>query len=325
MNTVLVSGASGLVGYGILRSLRRAGKELRLIGTSIYTDSVAQGFCDVFEQAPATFSDGYIDWLLEVIEKYHVDLIIPGIEVDVYKWVRHSDEIEARGTQLALNSRDLILLCEDKWVFYSELSKKRGAIVIETSLEADYDSLAAKFGVPFLVKPRRGYASKGIAIIHSADEYANVKSEVGDTLMVQPLIGQDGEEYTAAAFGDGKGGYSTVITLKRKLSKEGFTEKAEVVSMAAAEEAIALLCSWLKPIGPTNFQFITHWGELKLLEINPRISSTTSIRTAFGYNECQMAVEFYLEHRVPRQPPVRKGRAVRYIEDFIFYDDGIHL
>ena len=52
MWNILVSGASGIVGYGILRSLKKSGKELRLIGTTIYNDSVAQGFCDIFEQAP---------------------------------------------------------------------------------------------------------------------------------------------------------------------------------------------------------------------------------------------------------------------------------
>ncbi len=60
-------------------------------------------------------------------------------------------------------------------------------------------------------------------------------------------------------------------------------------------------------------------GALKLLEINPRISSSTSIRTAFGYNECAMAVEYYLEGKTPKQPVIRPGRAVRYTEDLIFY------
>ena len=54
MKNILVSGASGIVGYGILRSLKKSGKDLRLIGTTIYDDSVAQGFCDIFEQAPLT-------------------------------------------------------------------------------------------------------------------------------------------------------------------------------------------------------------------------------------------------------------------------------
>ena len=115
MKNILVSGASGIVGYGILRSLKKTRKRLRLIGTSIYDDSVAPGFCDIFEQAPLTTDEGYINWLLAVIKKHHVDLIIHGIEVDLYKWVKHIYEIEKSGTKILLNNPKLILLCEDKW------------------------------------------------------------------------------------------------------------------------------------------------------------------------------------------------------------------
>jgi carbamoyl-phosphate synthase large subunit len=109
------------------------------------------------------------------------------------------------------------------------------------------------------------------------------------------------------------------MTLRRKLSADGFTDRAEVVDVASMESTLKPLCRLFRPVGPTNFQFRLHEGTLKLLEINPRVSSATSIRTAFGYNECQMAVEYYLEGKLPEQPAIRRGRAVRYTEDLIFY------
>ncbi|WP_299376376.1 hypothetical protein, partial [uncultured Kiloniella sp.] len=89
MRTILVSGASGIVGYGILRSLQQAESTYKLIGTSIYCDSVAPGFCDIFIEAPATSDPSYLNWLLDTIDKYNIDMIIPGIEADMYKWVLH--------------------------------------------------------------------------------------------------------------------------------------------------------------------------------------------------------------------------------------------
>ena len=50
--TILVSGASGIVGYGILRSLKNAG--CTLIGTTIYEESPADCFSDIVEIAPKT-------------------------------------------------------------------------------------------------------------------------------------------------------------------------------------------------------------------------------------------------------------------------------
>lgn len=142
--------------------------------------------------------------------------------------------------------------------------------------------------------------------------------------MAQKLIGTDEEEFTISAFCDGIGGFYSIITLKRKLSSEGFTEKAEVVSSAPFILAVEELCRYFRPVGPTNFQFRTENGQLQLLEINPRVSSSTSIRTAFGYNESVMAAEYYLDHKTPVQPNIKWGKAIRYTEDFIYYADRNH-
>lgn len=325
MKSILVSGASGIVGYGILRSLKKARKAYRLIGTTIYDDSIAQAFCDIFEQAPLTSDMGYIDWLLHVIEKHHVVLIIPGIEADVYKWCEHISELERSGVTVLLNTHELISLCKDKWKFYKRLNTFNTPYTIETSLSSNFDLLVDKFGLPFLLKPRRGFGAKGIVTVETIEHFLKYKSAIGPFLMAQPIIGDEDKEYTTSAFCDGNGGYYASITLKRKLATDGFTEKAEVVRIDKFVEALDILCRNFSPQGPTNFQFREHEGTLKLLEINPRISSSTSIRTAFGYNECEMAISYYLEHQKPAQPLIRSGRAVRYIEDFIFYENRTNL
>jgi carbamoyl-phosphate synthase large subunit len=325
MKTILVSGASGIVGYGVLRSLKKSGKRLRLVGTTIYDDSVAQAFCDVFEQAPLTNNAAYIEWLLSIINKHAIDLIIPGIEVDMYKWAERVTELEKSRAKVMVNNKDLISLCKDKWLFYERLNKINTPYIIETSLASNFDYLANKFGLPFLLKPRSGFGSKGIITVDSLDVFLKYQRDIGSLLMVQPIVGNENEEFTTAAFCDGKGSFYASMTLKRKLSKEGFTEKAEVVEINGIHEALSTLCEYFKPIGPTNFQFRKHNGVVKLLEINPRISSATSIRTAFGYNECKMAVEFYLENKKPKQPLIKQGRAVRYTEDFIFYENRAHF
>ena len=319
MKTVLVSGTSGIVGYGILHSLRASGIELNLIGTTIYEDSVAQGFCDVFELAPPTTSNEYIQWLVRIIKKHQVNLLIPGIEADMYKWEECKTEIEATGAKIVINNVSLINLCRDKWLFYQELKNRNSSFAIESSLSSNYDFLADHFQLPFLLKPRQGFGSKGIVRIQDQAAFMNHKDFMNTVLIAQPIVGTDDEEFTTSAFCNGSGGFFCLMTLRRKLSKDGFTEKAEVAEIEGMREALETLCGYFKPIGPTNFQFRLHNGELKLLEINPRISSSTSIRAKFGYNESKMAVEYFLFDKLPKQPHIRKGRAVRYVEDFIFY------
>lgn len=320
MRTAFVSGASGVVGYGILRSLRKWDPSLRLVGATIYEDSPAQGFCDVFALAPRTDHADYPAWLAETFIRHRVDIAFPGIEADMYRWAGLAGSLPGAATaRLVLNEPRLIALCQDKWEFYQRVRAAGLPCVIDSSLESEFAALEQRFGLPFLLKPRRGFASKGIVRVDSQAAFLPHAARVGGTLMAQPIVGTDDEEYTTSAFCNGAGDFDALMTLRRKLSAEGFTDRAEVVDDADIPGVVRDLCALLRPIGPTNFQFRRHAGVLKLLEINPRVSSATSMRTAFGYNESAMAVEFYLDGKRPLQPAIRAGRAVRYLEDLIFY------
>jgi carbamoyl-phosphate synthase large subunit len=320
MKTIFVSGASGIVGYGTLKSLRSGDDTYRLIGSSIYDDSVAPAFCDIFELAPRTTDPAYIAWLTGIIKKYDVDMIFPGINDDMIAWNEHREALAATGTCVMLNTPALIDLCADKWDFYEVLRDAGMACAIESRLSGSFAELEAAFGLPFLLKPRRGFASKGIVIVDSAATFAAHQADLGDVVMAQPIVGDNESEYTISAFFDADSTLCCAMGLRRKLSKEGFTEKAEVAMPDGADDIMRQLADLLKPVGPTNFQFRVHDGQLKLLEINPRISSATSLRTGFGYNESDMAVRYFLDGVVPTQPPIRTGYAIRYTEDHLFYD-----
>jgi len=321
MKTILVSGASGIVGYGILKSLR-AGKDYNLVGTSIYEDSVAPAFCDIFEKAPLTSSEDYISWLKSSISKHHVDMVIPGIEDDMRKWNEQRATISGTGTTVLLNNPNLVDLCSDKWEFYLKLKDSGSALIIESMIEGDFEHLKRTLGLPFLLKPRQGFGSKGIVTVKDEDDFNEHKAEFGEKLMAQKFVGSNEEEYTVSAFFDKDSNLLCHMSLKRKLSKEGFTETAEVSEIAGIVEVLEELKKFGSPVGPTNFQFRVQDGNLKLLEINPRISSSTAIRTAFGYNESQMSVDYFLNGKVPTRPIIKKGYAVRYVEEKIFYDSS---
>ncbi len=320
MKTILVSGASGIVGYGILRSLRQSTKKIRLIGTTIYEDSIAPAFCDIFEKAPKTTDNCYIEWLCYVIKKHNVDMIIPGIEADMFKWASMYNVIKKTGVEILVNNLELVNLCGDKWLFYEKLNQSNSNLAIESRINGDFEELADEYGLPFLLKPRCGFGSKGIVMVDSSDIFQKHRQELGPIIMAQPIIGNDLEEYTISAFFDKNSCLCCYISLKRKLSRDGFTEKAQVVNVEEAENIIIDLAGIFKPVGPTNFQFRKHNGMLKLLEINPRISSATSIRTAFGYNESTMSVNYFLYGEIPAQPLIKRGTAIRYIEEYVFYD-----
>lgn len=316
----MVTGVGAIIGYGMLKSLRQADPSMRLVGTDIYRDAVGQAWADVFEQAPYTSSPDYPAWLRDVVKRHKVDLLIPGIEQDVQRLSTEPEVLCGMPVKVVLNDAGLVRLTRDKWLMHQELLRMDEAARIPSYIKGSYESLVERLGLPFILKPRQSYASKGLVKITCRADFMAHGASLGEVLLAQPLIGSDDQEYTVGAFGDGLGGVACSITLQRRLSLDGSTAKAWVRHDSSLDEVVRRLCTRFRPLGPTNLQFRFDGTNWKLLEINPRISSTSSLRTAFGYNEGAMCLDFFLGGRLPQQPEIRPGFAVRYIQDYVVHD-----
>ena len=319
MYNILVTGVGAIIGYGIVRTLKKSPLPLRVMGVDIYSHAVGQYWCDGFQPICRTDDPAYADTLKHQIDKWSIDLVIPAIEQDVSYLSHHRDRFNTDKVRLALNQQNIITLSQDKWDTF-EFLEKNNFLTIPTTLVDNYDELVSKFGSPFLLKPRRSYAGKGIEAIYSREEFNFYRPRIGNNYMAQKMIGTDDGEYTASLFGYGDGTSSIKCIMNRHLHPTGATERATVIEDKRIEEHMDQLCKILKPIGPTNFQYRYHENELYLLEINPRFSSSNSIRAAFGFNEPMMAVQFFLENKKAEIEKLQKGAAIRYLEDFIVFD-----
>lgn len=318
---VLVTGVGAIIGYGVIKSLKKSDLDVHIIGMDIYSDAVGQYWCDSFIQAIYAVDPGYIQFLKKIIHDNQIDIVFFGTEQEINRCVTDKEELGEDYKKLVLNRPSIYELTNDKWLTREFLlAHNMDNLAIPSVIAGDYDAISAKFGHEFILKPRKSYASKGIHKVDNAIDFAFYKEKMRDGFMAQRLIGDNEHEYTVGVFGLGDGTYSGYIGMKRKLSQEGATAKAEVYDDAALKQAIDALCIALKPIGPTNFQFRSEDGHYYLLEVNPRISSSTSIRMAMGYNEAEMCVRYFVNHEIIR-PRVRKGRAVRFIDEVVVFDE----
>lgn len=323
MTTLLITGTGAIIGYGALRSARGL-PGVRCIAADMFGHAAGQHFAHAFEQAPMTASTDYGAWLNKIITRHKVDLLLPGIEQDVAWLARAVASGHAPSVALALNRPELIELSSDKIAFDLCLEDMGEPARIDAATQGDFVTLAKRLGLPFLLKPRRGYAGKGIIRVATLEDFAPHADLLGEVYLAQRIVGTEEDEYTVSAFCDA-GRICAVIALRRHLSPEGATARAQTVDAAPFLQIMTRLCDAFKAEGPTNFQFRVAGGTPFLLEINPRISSATSLRTAFGYNEVAMCIDHFLLGRPVTQPDLRSGEAVRYIEDIVTYDDRTDL
>ncbi len=313
MYRILITGVGAIIGYGIIKTIKMSCFNAYIVGCDIYEDAVGQKWCNKFYQAIPSASDTYISFLTDLIEKEKIDLVFFGTEQEILKC---ATETFSYRNICVLNNRFLIHLAQDKWDTHCYL-KEHFFQTIPTFIEGSYEDLSAILGNKLLLKPRNSYASKGIVEVSSKEEFIFWKKKMGTSFMAQQIVGNKQEEYTASIFGYGDGTSTNCICLRRKLGQDGATWIAEVCANETIFEEVGKLTKLLKPVGPTNYQFRIHQGNAMLLEINPRISSATSIRAIFGFNEAELCIKFWMECTKQTALEIRKGKAVRYIADLL--------
>ncbi|ADN78405.1 ATP-grasp domain-containing protein [Geobacter sulfurreducens] len=318
---VLVTGVGAIIGQGIIKSLRMTGPPLKIVGIDRNPSAFGAKYCDAFYAKPVSENDPhYPEFIKAVVQIEGVELIIPGIELDVFYFDENRELFQDSNVKLVLNHHALIEIAKDKWKTVQTLIT-HGIEPIPSTLSNEWSDCVTLLGPPPLImKPRHGNGSRGIVILENERDFNYWKSKTNQEVMVQRIVSSMDEEYTVAVFGLGDGTASAPIILRRTLASSGSTLTAQVIlEDTSITNMINTLNQLFAPIGPTNYQFRKEGDKTFLLEVNPRISSATSLRAAFNYNEAWMCVEYFL-HGIPPEPiNIKNGRAVRFVEDYVEY------
>jgi len=311
MFTILVTGVGSIIGYGIIGSLRRSEISTRIIGIDINSDAYGRWVSDHFITGVRASSQDFIPLINRISEDYKIDLVIPGIEQDLFALWDNRDRIK---TRVVFNSDVCIGLSRNKYETYRYLSQF-DIRLIPTLKDSSYKDCVNVLGLPFLLKPLSSSASKGIETIYNEDEFNFYTRKNAGCCIYQKIVGSPESEYTVAVFGNGAGQFFDYIILKRKLSGEGATQKAVMTEDEDILDYVKHLCRILKPEGPTNIQLRKEGSKVYLLEINARISSACSIRTLMGYNDPEMCIKYYLINQKIKPSNKIPGKVIRYISD----------
>jgi len=293
-------------------------RPVQIIGLDRNPYAFGAHLCDVFYSKPKNEDDEeYLSFLEKLIKKHNVNLILPGIEHDVFYFNSHRSDLRKFQALPVLNNKELIDIGHDKWKT-TQVLLDAGIQVIPGIITDTWQKCTSKLGPPPLIlKPLHGNGSRGIVLLYTEQDFDYWNYKTSDKFMIQKIIGTDDQEYTASVFGFGDGASTNPIVFRRKLSQNGSTLSAEVVQDRSISDLIDRLNILFKPLGPTNYQFRQESEITYLLEVNPRISSATSFRAAFGFNEAWMCIDYFLNGIHPNPQPKQTGKAVRYTEDWI--------
>jgi carbamoyl-phosphate synthase large subunit len=317
---IAITGVGALIGQGIAKALKHL-DDITTIGVDRKITLLSESFCNTCVQKPNCTEDSaaYLQFWLDFIKDKDIALIIPGISHDMNFFLKNSDTFANCGVQIVLNDPKLIALTQDKFKF-DAVYRTLGLPTIPTATPSTWQKALEILGpAPLLLKPRIGEGSAGIVLLHDELDFNYWTKKAAENWMLQKIIGQDDQEFTVGTFGFGDGTSLKPIIFRRTLSRSGHTQEATVVEHKAITSITRKIVQHFKPIGPTNLQFRVQDDTPYLLEINPRFSSSCSLRTAFGYNEAIMCIQYYLDGIKPAEPEIKFGFGQRYNEDNVTY------
>ena len=276
MNNILILGAGGPAGIGVIKSLRETNFDINII--SIDCNELSAGFhmSDKYYVVPKVESKSYLSEVLKIVKKENIDLILPTTERDIIKISKNKNKF--KGVTLFMSDHKTIINCSDKLKFYDKCKNKFD--LPETSEEFDIDW-------PVFCKPKVGSGSRGaklcadMSCIKLLEETFSPERSC-DYVFQEYLPGQ---EYTIDVLCDMNSNPLVAVPRKRLETKAGISSKGEIVKDNFIEKACFDICKFLKLKGPVCIQMKEDDNKkLKFVEVNTRAGGGSYFATLAGVN-----------------------------------------
>ena len=291
---VLVTAVGGIVGEGIVKSLKLANMsnstpiKYRIYGADMNERAAGLYRCDCGILVPPASDPGYIASIKKIIAEEDIRAIYIGSDIELVPLTQAKPDIESTSEAVVItNPENVIQTARDKWKTFQFLKKNHLPMAM-SCLPDEKEEFVRDFKFPLVVKPREGYASLHFYIVHSLEEmdYAlHAIEKHGWNPIIQEYLNGREQEFTSGVTIDKTGSYVMSSISLRKLPKSGQTYKALVDSFDQIRKSAENVAIEVGARGPINVQAKFDGGQAKVFEINPRLSATTPIRAAAGVNE----------------------------------------
>jgi len=316
-HTIAVTGAGGGVGQSIIKSLyntdyRVIALDGETLGTGLYAVPLSY-------KIPYVNSSEYLSTLLYICEQEKVDLLFPGLDIELEILSKNIDKFKRIGTTVIVSDLNVVKISNNKQYMYDCLTK------INTTVPFTIPFLQAKIEdikYPIIFKQMvDGARSQNVFLVKSVDEFKSIIQSIEfplNNFIIQEYI--EGDEYTCGTInldGECKG----AIIMRRTL-RDGDTYKCFSIKNEMIEKVIKDIANKIKPFGACNFQLRVKNDIPYIFEINARCSGTTASRTLCGFNEPKMIADYLLKNIEPTYD-IKELTILRYWNELIVDNEDV--
>lgn len=250
-------------------------KELKIFGADITGTAPALAYCDFVRKVVPMKDEHYVQNLLDICLKDHIDLVIPTIDTDLLVLSENKHIFQEQGTDVLISEPNMISICRDK--------NNTSQFFVDCGLKAPMpvnDWHEYLEGFPAFIKPKDGSSSINAYKVDSLNELEVYAKQVDDYI-VQPFI--SGREYTIDIFCDFDGNPLTIVPRERLQIRAGEVLKTKIVLDEIMINEAKAICKSFKPCGPLTVQLIRDDNGIDwFIEINPRFGGGAPLSMKAG-------------------------------------------
>jgi carbamoyl-phosphate synthase large subunit len=292
----------------------------KLLATDVSPAAAAVQEADGSVIVPHVGNVEYLPALTEIVRKHKIRLIVPLTDLDLRSLARKRDDFLAMDCEVMIGTDEAITLCRDKIQFSRFLQAQSLPSIRTLPLNAFWKNPF----FPCFVKPVKGSAGKGTAVIEDeADLNAHVEM-FGKKLLVQDYI--PGQEFTVDVYQSQDGQVRCVVPRQRLLVRGGEVDQGITVKDPQIIDATVDLARHIDGLwGVYCCQCRRPKGkEPHFFEVNPRFGGGSPLSIAAGAN-----LPLYLLQEVTGKPLTAEMNAftdqllmLRYSEEFFLPFDN---
>ncbi len=317
LHRVAVTGVSGDIGLGTLHGLRAGPRDVHIIGLDHSADCAGFHLADEGVRVPPVADDHYFDTLCRLLKERSVELLFIGVDSEVPLLAPRREELRNRsGAVPVLLDEKLVRTFTDKLLTSRFLEQNGLPAPATLAGEMSFEDCTKTLGRPYMAKPRSGHGSFGLAKVDDEHGHLRVQQDHAASMCFQQLI--DGPEYTCGLLFEKEGQLADHIVMKRELA-EGRTVMAEVAKELSIERFIIDFAAKLPEArGPLNLQLRLTSDDVPLVfEVNPRLSGSTAMRVAVGFNDPWRLVAHLLDGEPIEPAEIKPARVFRTRHDLV--------
>lgn len=326
---VMIAGIGGAsLGTELLKCLSQSG-EYRVFGCDI--SNLAYGHYEAgFEKTFLIDRTTYVESILDVCQKSHIEYIIPGGEEPMVLLGEVAKVLNDHGITLVANSTEVSRLFSNKERTFKTLSELGFQIPLTKSINQTSDLEDMIF--PCVIKPSTGTGGSAFVFLaadkHEARAYVEYLITNEKAVIAQEYVPEAEGEFTVGVLSLPGGQIACSVALKRifdsKLSvlakssmglissgySQGLIDDFPEVRVLAEKIAQAVDSQ-----GPLNVQGRIKNGVFLPFEINPRFSASTYLRALAGVNEIDIYLQYLVKGIFDRPKAVRPGYYLRSLTE----------